>query len=170
MSNHANDEQRHTDRVQKLEFARLMFEAGPTADAYNIAFEMFPQNPNRAVLVGGHWRADPVVIEELSRLRNEQKEVVNTLPTQNDLARTIWLKMQDCNDPDAFVKLAKLYAEVQGMIKKPSDPGSSGQQVRHVLAYTDHGDPSDWERKLVSNQNQLQEDGLKEIAAVRLED
>lgn len=168
MSEQPTNDQR-ADEAQKLEFARLLFEAGPTGDSYQIAFDMFPANPNRAVLAGGHWRADPIVIGELSRLRTAQTIAAETLPTQTDLARTIWLKMQDCTDPDAFVKLAKLYAEVQGMLKKPSD-GTNDKTVRMpVMLVKDHGEDSDWERRLVANQNKLQDDGLKEIQGARVE-
>lgn len=168
MSEQPTNDQR-ADEAQKLEFARLLFEAGPTGDSYQIAFDLFPANPNRAVLAGGHWRADPIVIAELGRLRTAQMEVATTLPTQTDLARTIWLKMQDCNDPDAFVKLAKLYAEVQGMLKKPTEGNPTNQQRLPVMLVKDHGEDSDWERRLVANQNKLQDDGLKEIQGARVE-
>lgn len=169
MSEQTNNDQRATDEAQKLEFARLLFEAGPAADSYQIAFDMFPANPNRAVLAGGHWRADPLVIGELNRLREKQTLVAETLPTQVELARTIWMKMQACEDPEAFVKLAKLYAEINGMMKKPGDAGQSGQVVRHVMQVTDHGDEISWEQKLLANQNQLQDDGLREIQGARVE-
>lgn len=170
MSNPTNDEQRRADQAQKLEFARLVFEAGPTADTYQIAFDMFPTNPNRAVLAGAHWRIDPTVLEELTRLKSNQVVQAETLPTQVDLARNIWLKMQACNEPDSYVKLAKLYAEVQGMIKKPSDSNQTSQVFRPVMIVRDHGSDSDWEAKMLRNQNQLQDDGLREIAGARLED
>lgn len=168
MSEQPNIDQRAADEAQKLEFARLLFEAGPSADSYQIAFDMFPANPNRAVLAGGHWRADVMVINELKRLREQQTEVAQTLPTQTELARTIWMKMQECNDPEAFVKLAKLYAEINGMMKKPGEAGQSGQVVRHVMQVTDHGEDVSWEQKLLANQNQLQDDGLKEIQGARV--
>lgn len=169
MTTRPTDEQARTDEAQKLEFARLLFEAGPTADSYTIGFQLFPDNPNRAVLAGGHWRADPIVIGELTRLRTDQTLTAQQLPTGEDLARNIWVKMQECNDPDAYVKLAKLYAEVQGLIKKPSEGSNANVPVRHVMMVTDHGDELNWEQKLLANQNQLQEDGLKEIRGERIE-
>lgn len=169
MTSHYTDEQRRLDDVQKMEFARLLFEAGPSADSYTIGFQLFPDNPNRAVLAGGHWRADPTVISRLSELRAEQAAVSSALPNQEDLARNIWIKMQDCNDPDAYVKLAKLYAEVQGLIKKPTEGSNSNVPVRHVMLVKDHGDEISWEQQLLENQNKLQEDGLKEIRGMRVE-
>lgn len=168
MNEQPNIDQR-ADELQKLEFARLLFEAGPTADSYNIGFQMFPANANRAVLAGGHWRADPIVISELARLRTEQVQVAETLPTQTDLARSIWIKMQDCTDPDAYVKLAKLYAEVQGMIKKPTDANNANTPRRPVMLVRDHGSDAEWEMKMSANQNRLQEEGEKEIRGSRVD-
>lgn len=170
MTSHYTDEQRRTEEAQKREFARLLFEAGPSADTFTVGFQLFPDNPNRAVLAGGNWRADPLVISELAQLRAEQTITATQLPGQEDLARHIWLKMQECDDPDAFVKLAKLYAEVQGMIKKPTEGTNNNVPVRHVMMVTDHGDELNWEQKLLANQNQLQEDGLKEIRGERVAD
>lgn len=170
MTSHYTDEQRRIEDAQKLEFARLLFEAGPSADSYNIGFALFPDNPNRAVLAGGNWRADPLVISELAKLRAEQNMAATKLPGQEDLARNVWIKMQECQDPDAFVKLAKLYAEIQGMIKKPTEGSNQNVPVRHVMMVTDHGDEMNWEQKLLANQNQLQEDGLKEIRGERVAD
>lgn len=170
MSNQPNEEQRRIEDAQKLEFARLLFEAGPQADPFNIGFEMFPGNTNRAVLVGGHWRADPLVISELARLRAEQSNAATSLPGHSELARQLWQKMQSCEDPDAYVKLAKLYAEINGLIKKPDAP-NPGQNVPvfHVMQVTDFGDEVSWEQKLLENQNQLQEDGLREVAGMRVD-
>lgn len=170
MSIPSEEEQSRAERAQKLEFARLLFEAGPGADTYNIGFELFPNNPNRAVLIGGSWRADPVVIEELNRLRIQSVQEAETLPGHVELARNIWLKMQACLDPSDYVKLAELYAKVNGMIKKPEEPHKDNATVTtKVMLVAHYGSDGEWERQLAANQNQLQDDGLKEIAGSRVE-
>lgn len=55
------------------------------------------------------------------------------LPSKFDQARAIWTKAQNTPDPDAYVKLHRLYAEVMGNIAPKVDKSVSIDAPRIVF-------------------------------------
>lgn len=90
------------------------------ADPFRAALAVFATNTNKALRVANEWPADPFVIAEVRRLKDEEGEL-SFLPSKADLARSLWDRAHSdrtCNDD--FTKMARLYAEIMDFVPKVS--------------------------------------------------
>lgn len=140
--------------AQKKAYAALLLNE---PDPYKAAFCLFPGNTNRAILVASQWPSDQVVIEEQTRLRTEVAANKPALPSKHDLAKVVWERMKGTPDDEAFVKLAKLYGEVNGFIEKPQPSQTNVNiQQNRVMTVRDFGTEENWETKMLDQQRKLQ--------------
>ncbi len=107
-------------------------------DPYKAAYALFPHNPNRALLAGAKWPADPDVLAHKEKLQAENNGM-GLLPTKADLARSLWERAHSklTSDED-FTKMAKLYAEIMDFVPKQAkvnvSNNSEGGKVIQVVA------------------------------------
>lgn len=140
------------DTVQKTAYAALLIQE---QDPYKAAFALFPGNTNRSIRVAAEWPSDPIVINEKARLVKEARENLDSLPTKHDLARAVWDRMKGADDDEAFVKLAKVYGEINGFIEKPQTQTNVNIQQNRVMTLRDMGSDSDWESAVLDQQRRL---------------
>lgn len=104
------------EKDYKREFAGYLLRKPD--DPYWAALQVYPDDTQLAALIARTWPIDP----EVMRLKKELVDANGAafyLPQQEELARTLWARMHDRNvTPDEFAKLAKVYAEVMGLISK----------------------------------------------------
>ena len=93
------------------------------SNPFAVAMELFPKSPSIALWVSQNWIKDPEIKERQKQLL-EERGANHFLPSKVDLSWHIWERLQNCYDPADYAKLAKLYAEVQGMIDKSPGPAS----------------------------------------------
>lgn len=160
------------EKRSKTAFAALLYKQ-PGVKPFEAALSLFPDTAD-ALMVSQTWPRDPFVLEEIARFAGEESDEVNRIPGKEELSRKIWgwLEAGGCMTMDEKIKAAKLYAELNSFIAKPEAPKPTEDQrpIFAVMQVTDHGEDVDWERKLLNNQNKLQDDGLKEIEGSRVED
>lgn len=111
----------------KRQFAALLRVRPDTPQGrFEAACLVFPKNEDSglAVMAADRWPYDPIVIEELGRLRKVEPAI--NLPSREEQARDLY---NIANDPtrsvDDRLKAHKLYAEVQGFIRKPGESGTT---------------------------------------------
>ena len=141
------------ERQQKEAFALKLLR--PDADPYKIAFDMFPSNNNRAIWVAAHWPNDPEVLAIKQTIRDNDKTGESFLPTETDFKMAVWDRMKRSFDDSDFAKLAKLYAESNGFIKKESNVTVNTQIMPKVIVIKDHGNLDQWESAAQKQQKEL---------------
>lgn len=126
-----------------------------TPDPFQAALELFPDNNTWAAWIARHWVKDPEIIAEKETLKKAGFGSEN-LADKQDLSRAIWDKMQGPCFNDDFAKLAKLYAEVQGMIEKPLPPNVTANIIiPKVIEIPNYGSDQDWEAVTEKQQCEL---------------
>lgn len=121
-----NPQELPTDETsEKLAFAVELLRS--PAEPFKAALAVFPNNTNKALKVANQWTADPVVMAEVQRLKDEVGEL-SFLPSKAELAKKLWDSANECVFKDDQAKMFKLYAEVMGFITKESNgtPGARG--------------------------------------------
>lgn len=146
-------EKQELERQQKEAFALKMLR--PDADPYKIAFAMFPSNNNRAIWVAAHWPNDPEVLSIQQNIRDSDSTGESFLPTEIDFKMAIWERMKRSFDDSDFAKLAKLYAESNGFIKKEASVNVTNNVVPKVIVIRDHGNLDEWESTAKKQQQEL---------------
>lgn len=105
------------DSEKKYAFAVELLKT--PSDPFRAALSVFSKNTNKALRVANEWPADPFVISEIKRLKEEGE--LSFLPSKADLARSLWERAHSertCNDD--FTKMARLYAEIMDFVPKSS--------------------------------------------------
>lgn len=146
-------EKQELERQQKEAFALKMLR--PDADPYKIAFAMFPSNNNRAIWVAAHWPNDPEVLSIQQNIRDSDSTGESFLPTEIDFKMAIWERMKRSFDDSDFAKLAKLYAESNGFIKKEASVNVTNNVIPKVIVIRDHGNLDEWESAAKKQQQEL---------------
>jgi hypothetical protein len=137
--------------AQKVAFASLLRKEG---DAFKAGLTLFPNNTNRALRIATEWPNDAKVIAELDRL-DADTDPTKDLPTKVDLAKKVWDRLNKAVEDEDFVKLAKLYAEVNGYIEKPQNSTNVNIQQNRVMTVRDFGSEAHWESKMLDQQRAL---------------
>lgn len=141
------------ETANKKRYAEILIR---TPDPFVAALELFPDNTTWSAWIAKHWPKNPEVIAF-------KKDLVGSgfgadeLPTKDDLSRAIWDKMNGPILPDDFAKLAKVYAEVNKMIEKPSTTVSVTPQIiiPKVIEIPNFGSAEEWEAKVEKQQKDL---------------
>ena len=136
-----------TEEDYKKAFASEYFKN--PSDPFKIACVLFPDNTNLALRVANEWPSDSFVLACLDALSD------NDMPTEVDLCRKVWNKMEFTSDAKDFATLAKLYAEIRGFIKKQESAQVNVQVNNKVMVVKDHGTDEQWESKLIRQQTAL---------------
>jgi len=123
-------------------------------EPFKAALQVFPDDTAFALRVCNEWVNDPEVLAHKEDICDDDGELA-FLPNKAVLCRAIWQRMKNTRDPDAYCKLAKLYADVRAFI--PKQEQSVNVQVNHnkVMIIKDHGTDGDWEHKLIQQQTAL---------------
>lgn len=104
------------EREYKRQFAGYLLRKPD--DPYWAALQVYPDDTQLAAMIARTWPIDGEVL----RLKKELVEANGAdhyLPQRDELARSLWARMHDKNvTPDEFAKLAKVYADVMGMVQK----------------------------------------------------
>lgn len=144
-----------TEIEAKEKFSRLLLKE--PSDPFAVALKVFPDDTKRALWVANNWPSDPEVLSLQEKATEDEGELA-FLPTKGQLCRDVWEKMQDkFTDPDTYVKLGKLYAEVRGFIEKPQMAVTTNVQnvTNKVMIVRESGSDAEWERKLLEQQTRL---------------
>lgn len=138
----------------KRQFAANLY--GEPGNPFQAALKMFPDDVGTAAQHAVEWVNDPEVLAEIERLKNDPSE--NPLPTKIeaaqaawDLANNIFLKGKE------RVDALRLFAEIAGHMpdKTINKNIKSEVSANKVMLVKDHGEDSDWEKKLEENQKRL---------------
>lgn len=160
------------EKQAKTAFAALLYKQ-PGAVPFQVALSLFPDT-GEALRVSQTWPKDQFVLAEIARFAGEQYDDENKLPTKEDLCKKVWGWLETSAGLMTFderVKVAKLYAELNEMIKKPEPVKVTNENnTWHVMEIPTYGQDSDWERDLGAQQRALQEQGEREIKGERIED
>lgn len=126
-----------------------------TPEPLAAALELYPDDTKIAAWIAAHWSKDAEVVAEKERLK-EAGEGKKGLADKTDLSRAIWDKMNGHILADDFAKLAKIYAEINGMIEKPAPPNVTANIIiPKVIEIPNHGTDSEWEAKAEKQQQDL---------------
>lgn len=152
---------------EKTAFAALLYRQ-PGVNPFQAALTLFPDTAD-ALYVSQNWPKDEFVLEQIARFAGEDSTAENYIPTKEDLLKKIWGWIDGPTSGlmsfDEKIKAAKLFAEIGSMIAKPEPVKPADQNVNHkVTLYRDFGPNESWEDKLVRQQMELIESGLKDIA------
>jgi len=147
---------------EKAAYAALLLKE---CDPFKAALLLFPNNTNRALWVASHWPNDAEVKAEQKRLTDEGGDMA-FLPGKAELARDIWQRMQGTMLPNGvtvlptleeYAKLAKLYADVCGLIEKPQANINLTTNVSRVVEMPVFANESEWEAEAARQQRELLE-------------
>lgn len=126
-----------------------------TPDPFAAALELYPEDTKTAAWIAKYWSKDPEVLAEKDTLKTAMSGKEG-LPDKVDLSRAIWDRMNGPCLPDDFAKLAKIFAEVNGMIEKQTTPTVVAQIIiPKVIEIPNHGTDSDWEAVAEKQQKDL---------------
>lgn len=140
------------EKENKVRYARLLLEY--PKDPFKAACELFPQDTRMALWAASHWVHDPEVKEAQRKAR--ETLVLNDNPGKAEAARDVWNRIQSCYDPEVYVKLMKLYADIMGYIEKPKDGTTVNVNTQNrIMVVKDHGSNDQWEEKLKQQQYDL---------------
>jgi hypothetical protein len=120
------------------------------------ALAVYPDNNNWALFVATHWPQDADVLKFQQEILKDHPET-DFLPTEAELARAIWDKMNAKFTPiEDFTKLGKLYAEIRGFIKKTdTNITVNANTDNRVMVVKDLGTDEEWENKASKQQQAL---------------
>jgi hypothetical protein len=156
------------EELSKTAFAALLYRQ-PGVKPFEAALSLFPDT-GVALRVSQEWPGDKFVLSELARFAGEDSAQENYTPGKEDLCKEVWEWVAGAKSSqltfDERIKAAKLYAELNEMIKKP-EPAKVETNVNNfaVAEIPVYASENDWERALQENQNGLMIEGQKLIAA-----
>lgn len=141
------------EKANKKRYAEILIR---TPDPFQAALELFPEQTTWAAWIARHWPKDPEVIANKEALKKGGFGS-EELPDKIDLCRAIWDKMSGPCLPDDYAKLAKLYAEINSMIEKPSATTNVTAQIiiPKVIEVPNHGTDDNWETQVEKQQKEL---------------
>lgn len=156
------------EELSKTAFAALLYRQ-PGVKPFEAALSLFPDT-GIALRVSQEWPIDAFVLSEVARFAGEDSAQENYTPGKEDLCKEIWSWVAGTERHkltfDERIKAAKLYAELNEMIKKPEPIKQETNFMQFAVAEIPvWSNEQSWEAALVANQHQLMEDGLKQIAA-----
>lgn len=126
-----------------------------TPDPLAAALELWPEDTKTAAWIASQWSKHPDVIAEKEKLKAEG-EGKKGLADKTDLSRAIWDRMTGPCLSEDYVKLAKLYAEINGMIEKPAPPNVTANIIiPKVIEMPNNGTDAEWEAKTERQQKEL---------------
>jgi hypothetical protein len=146
----------------KLDYAGyLIREPDPLA----AAILLFPHDMRNALKASKEWPQDEIVLKQKAKLLAASGDVSGAgLPSKDALALDIWQKMQgkgvqEAPTIDEYVKLAKLYADVQGFIDKPSERPTINNNIilPRAIEVPVYDSDEAWEAEAERQQRQLLE-------------
>lgn len=145
---------------EKAAYAALLLKE---RDPFKAALMLFPDNTNRALRVANEWPNDAVVKAEQAKLTANDGEL-SFLPGKAELARDIWNRMQGTTlaggvvippTPEEYAKLAKLYADVRGLIDRPQpNVNVNNTIVQRVVEVPVFQSSEDWEAAAARQQRE----------------
>lgn len=152
---------------EKTAFAALLYRQ-PGVNPFQAALTLFPDTAI-ALRVSQTWPKDEFVLDEIARFAGADSTAENYIPTKEDLLKKIWSWIDGPTSGlvsfDEKIKAAKLFAEIGSMIQKPEPVKPQDSTVNHkVFMYRDFGDTETWEAKLLRQQQEMMNSGLREIA------
>jgi hypothetical protein len=138
------------DDNMKLRFASVF---ARTNNAATAAMSIIP-NPGEALRQSYVLQHDPVVVEEMARLKDtiDEKE---RLPSKVDIALEVLERARELKDPEDYAKLMRLYCEIGGLLEKPGANVDVNVQVASVMVVKDHGTTDEWKNKAADQQRRL---------------
>jgi hypothetical protein len=134
----------------KLRFAEAMLRFNNASQA---AMSVIG-DPGRALRAAQTLPADPLVIEEMARLRDEKGES-SFLPSKAALAREVLEKVREYKNPEDYLNGMKLYCTMMGHIEKPGTQVNVDARTQSVMILRSHGDDEEWEKRAVAQQQKL---------------
>lgn len=140
---------KNRDETKLRKFAEALHTTG---DAFKAGEAVYPRNAGLALKASEEWPSDPLVVETLARLKGEDK-----LPEKTELLRELWRKMNSYSmeeGADGFVKLARLYAEVAGLIEKPGNSQSVQVVLPRAMEVPVFASDDDWEKEAARQQRE----------------
>jgi len=132
----------------KKQFASLV--AGGS-HPFQAAIRIFG-DPNEAVKYYSGLDRDPVVLREVTRLKEECGD--SLLISKEDFAEEVRDAAQNSKDPKAKSSLYSLYAEIRGFVGK-NVAVEVNNVTNKVMVVQSHGSNEDWEKKLKTSQLKL---------------
>lgn len=134
----------------KLRFAEAMLRFNNASQA---AMSVIG-DPGKALRAAQTLPADPLVLEEMARLRDEKGES-SFLPSKAELAREVLERARECKVPEDYERLMKLYCNMMGHIEKPGTQVNVDARTQSVMIVRSHGSDEEWEKRAVAQQQNL---------------
>lgn len=143
-----------TEDQAKVRYAALLLKH--PNDYFAAALELYPGDTSKALLIMRDWPTDPIVIDAKFAKLEDVGELA-MLPDKAMLARKVWDLLDRTEmEPEEFVKVAKLYAEIRGYIEKPGLTVNNNTQVNNrVMVIKDLGTDAEWESTAAAQQRNL---------------
>lgn len=139
------------DEAVKLRFAEAMLRFNNASQA---AMSVIG-DPGKALRAAQTLPADPLVLEEMARLRDEKGES-SFLPSKAELAREVLEQARTFkNSPEDYERLMKLYCNMMGHIEKPGTQVNVDARTQSVMIVRSHGSDEEWEKRAVAQQQNL---------------
>ena len=155
MTKAANEEQ------YKLDYAGYLMRE---PDALAAAILLFPHDMRMALKASKEWPQDEVVLAQKAKLLKASGRDPESggLPSKEAVALDIWQKMQgkgvqEAPTIDEYVKLAKLYADVQGFIEKPKEASQMNNVfvIPRAIEVPVYSSDEEWEQEAARQQRDL---------------
>ena len=142
---------------EKIEFAKLLLQE---REPFKAALRLFPNNTNRAAFVARNWIYDKSVIAEQQRLKSSEDEMSEliSLPTKTEVALEVLERARSCRSPEDSHRFYKLFADMNGMIEKPStvvNNTNNNNPVVKVIEVPHFGTNEQWEAETERQQTEL---------------
>lgn len=135
---------------QKMRFARQL---ATGVHPFKAALEVLGEGrTSEAVAVHKDWSNDPVVLDEIERIKKELGD--SLLISKEDYAEEVRSMAKSCKDEKAKVSLMNLYAEIRGFIGKNALVQVNNVTNR-VLVVHSKGSNEDWGKNLEEQQLRL---------------
>lgn len=144
-------------KYSKAEFAAvLLTEPNP----FKAAMVMTKGDTDSALWYAVNWQDDHEVIEQLKKLRADQKNI-SQIATKFDVAQLLWnIANSQRYDAKDRISAAEKYASIAGIHDSRASSGgvnvNVNQNMPRVMVVKDHGTDEEWERKAASQQAELQ--------------
>ena len=137
----------------KREFARQLVKLGSPDVA---ARSMWPNEPQRSMLVAMAWPSDTVVKEAIAEFE-AKTDLKKLIPSKEDLLRELWhigTGERPTDTKDRIAALAK-FADVAGFIDKGTAVKVNVGLTNKVMVVPAEQSLEDWERETMAQQEQL---------------
>lgn len=142
-----------TEEEAKARFGALLLKT--PNDAFGAALKLYPGDTSRCLIIARSWPTDPIVVDAMTGKVEREGELAQ-LPDRVELAKKVWDRLNGEMEPEEFVKVAKLYAEIRGYIEKPGVTVNNNTQVNNrVMVIKDLGTDAEWEAKSAKQQREL---------------